>query len=78
MENTIKIISDERLMENIKFSHSEENINIYEFNDISNPTEKLKGVIAQHMLETPHFESVSLNEETGFYEIDYSKLPIKL
>jgi hypothetical protein len=78
MENIINTISDERLMENIKFSHSEEDINIYEFNHISNPNETLKGVIAQHMLETPHFEAVTLNEETGYYEVDYSKLPIKL
>ena len=77
MENTTNQISDERLLTNIKFLYSEEDINVYEFNLITNLTETLKGVIAQEMLERLP-TSVSLNEETGFYEVDYSKLPIEI
>ena len=77
MENTTNQISDERLLTNIKFLYSEEDINVYEFNLITNLTETLKGVIAQEMLERLP-TAVSLNEETGFYEVDYSKLPIEI
>lgn len=65
--------SDIRLKTNIKFIGTIDTINIYEYNYLWEPT-RHKGVMAQELLGTKYSDSV-IEDESGFYRVDYSKLP---
>lgn len=68
------IFSDKRLKENIEFIENIDGINIYKF-DYINGEKGQVGVIAQELLETPYKNAV-LEDESGYYKVDYNKLPI--
>lgn len=68
------IFSDKRLKENIEFIENIDGINIYKF-DYINGEKGQVGVIAQELLETPYKNAV-LEDESGYYKVDYNKLPV--
>ena len=68
-------LSDSRVKENIELvGQSESGINIYEFN-MKNDTSgyRYRGIIAD---ELPEHEAVSIDEETGYYKVDYDKIDV--
>ena len=68
------IFSDKRLKENIEFIENIDGINIYKFDYINGEKGQI-GVIAQELLETPYKNAV-LEDKSGYYKVDYDKLPI--
>jgi hypothetical protein len=68
------IYSDKRLKENIEFIENIHGINIYKF-DYINGEKGQVGVMAQELLETPYKNAV-LEDENGYYKVDYNKLPV--
>ena len=68
------IFSDKRLKENIEFIENIDGINIYKFDYINGEKGQI-GVIAQELLETPYKDAV-LEDKSGYYKVDYDKLPI--
>lgn len=66
--------SDQRLKENIVYSHREKGHKIYEFNYKGKP-EKYSGVLAQEVLE---IEPSAVSEQNGFYMVDYHKLGLTM
>ena len=68
------MFSDKRLKENIEFIENVDGINIYKFDYIDGEKGQV-GVIAQELLETPYKNAV-LEDESGYYKVDYNKLPI--
>ena len=70
---TKKFFSDIRLKENITKVGEVDGINVYTYNYL-NGTNLLKGVMAQELLGTKYEDAVSIHK-SGFYQVDYSKLP---
>jgi len=65
--------SDSRLKENIQLVDTIDNINVYTYNYIWDKTEQ-RGVLAEELLNSKYSHAVTLNK-SGFYQVDYSKLP---
>lgn len=70
---TKRFFSDIRLKENITRVGQVEGINVYTYNYL-NSSELQKGVMAQELLGTKYENAVSVHE-SGFYQVDYDKLP---
>jgi hypothetical protein len=68
-----KAFSDRRLKENINLVGNSNGLNVYEYN-YTWSSEKQKGVMAQELLETKYSDAVSTHK-SGYYMVDYSKLP---
>ena len=67
--------SDIRLKTNIKLIDTIEGLNIYLYNYLWDLETIYKGVMAQELLNTEYSNSVAIHD-TGYYVVDYSKLPI--
>lgn len=67
------LFSDVRLKENIKHIRDVDDIRVYSFNYVwdKTPTE---GAMAQDLLKTKYAHAVHL-DKSGYYKVDYSKLP---
>ena len=70
-----KAFSDRRVKENITLVGIVSDLNIYEYNYIWSK-EKQTGVMAQELLNTKYADAVSTDEKSGYYMVDYSKLPL--
>ena len=68
------MFSDVRLKENVKFAGVVAGLNTYTYNYIGDGVE-YTGVMAQELLDTDYADAVSVHAN-GFYQVDYSKLPI--
>jgi len=68
------LFSDVRLKENIIKITEIDGIGIYQYNYIGKPDEIHGGVIAQELLETKYSNCVFIDEESGYYKVDYEKL----
>ena len=70
---TKKFFSDVRLKENVQQVGTVDGLNVYTYNYVwSNKLEK--GVMAQELLGTKYENAVSVHT-SGFYQVDYNKLP---
>jgi hypothetical protein len=72
--------SDIRLKTDIKFIRkSSSGINIYQFRYIKSQNIKglYEGVIAQELLGTIFEDAVSINPNTGYYQVDYNKVDVE-
>jgi len=71
------LFSDSRLKENInKIGESKSGIPIYEFNYIGD-NNKYSGAMAQDLLEIKP-EVVILDEESGYYKVDYNNIDVNM
>ncbi len=68
-----KLFSDVRLKENIQKVGEVDGINVYTYTYL-NGTNVMKGVMAQELLGTK-YENAVIEDESGFYKVDYNKLP---
>ena len=75
INTTTYIPSDIRLKTNIKLIDTIEGLNIYLYNYLWDLETIYKGVMAQELLNTEYSNSVAIHD-TGYYVVDYSKLPI--
>jgi len=71
------IPSDIRLKTNIKLIDTIEGLNIYLYNYLWDLETIYEGVMAQELLNTEYSNAVAIHD-TGYYVVDYSKLPISL
>ena len=71
-----KMFSDIRLKENVEFAGTVEGINTYTYNYVWS-SEEHTGVMAQELLGTKHDDAVEMHD-SGYYQVDYSKLPLKM
>jgi hypothetical protein len=69
------IPSDIRLKTNIKFLNKINGLNVYQYNYIWDLKTTHKGIIAQEILNSEYSKAVSIHNITGYYLVDYSKLP---
>jgi hypothetical protein len=69
--------SDIRLKTNIKLIDTIEGLNIYLYNYLWDLETIYEGVMAQELLNTEYSNAVAIHD-TGYYVVDYSKLPISL
>jgi hypothetical protein len=69
--------SDIRLKTNIKLIDTIKGLNIYLYNYLWDLETIYKGVMAQELLNTEYSNAVAIHD-TGYYVVDYSKLPISL
>lgn len=67
------IFSDARLKENIKHVKDVDGIKVYTYNYVWNKTPQL-GAMAQDLLNTKYADAVSVHS-SGYYQVDYTKLP---
>lgn len=67
--------SDERLKENIEFVETKNGLNIYSWNYIWDKVTRFTGVMAQELVGTK-FESALHVDKSGYYMVNYAKLPI--
>lgn len=65
--------SDRRLKENIKHVKDVDGIKVYTYNYVWDKTPQ-QGAMAQELLNTKYADSVSVHS-SGYYQVDYSKLP---
>jgi len=65
--------SDVRLKENVEFAGVVAGLNTYTYNYVWS-NEQHTGVMAQELLDTEYADAVSVHE-SGYYQVDYSKLP---
>tara|TARA_R110000803_G_scaffold11618_6_gene34541 strand:- start:1683 stop:2159 length:477 start_codon:yes stop_codon:yes gene_type:complete len=68
-----KWFSDTRLKENVKFVAKVNGLNTYTYNYVWDNAVQ-HGVMAQELLETQYADAVEMHE-SGYYQVDYSKLP---
>lgn len=69
--------SDSRLKTNIEFSHMIDGVKLYTWNYIWDGTKRYLGVMAQDLLKTK-YESAVVQHVSGYYQVDYSKLPVNM
>jgi hypothetical protein len=69
-----KLFSDRRVKNNIVKVATIGDINIYKFNYIWDSDTDEYGVIAQELLGTKYESAVFIDDESGFYKVDYEKL----
>jgi len=69
----ISLFSDSRLKENIKPAGKIDDVNVYTYNYKGDKTSRF-GVMAQELKTTKYADAVSVHE-SGYYQVDYSKLP---
>jgi uncharacterized protein YukE len=74
ISNPKKWFSDLRLKENVKFAGVVAGLNTYTYNYVWS-NERNTGVMAQELLNTEYADAVSVHE-SGYYQVDYNKLPI--
>jgi len=67
------LLSDSRLKENIKHIKTVDGIKVYSYNYRYDDKPHM-GVMAQDLLKTKHADAVMMNE-SGYYSVNYSKLP---
>jgi hypothetical protein len=67
------IFSDERLKENIKHVKDVDGIKVYTYNYVWDKTPQ-QGAMAQDLLTTKYADAVSVHD-SGYYQVDYTKLP---
>lgn len=72
-KKTKKFFSDVRLKENIQQVGNVDGLNVYTYNYIWS-TKLEKGVMAHELLGTKYEDAVSVHT-SGFYQVDYDKLP---
>ncbi len=65
--------SDSRLKENIKSAGKIDNVNVYTYNYKGDATPRF-GVMAQELKNTKYEDAVAVHK-SGYYMVDYSKLP---
>jgi hypothetical protein len=70
-----KMFSDIGLKENIVPAGVKSGINLYTYNYVWDKETRHTGVIAQELLGTKHAGAVEMHV-SGYYQVDYSKLPI--
>ena len=70
-----KMFSDVRLKENVEFAGVVANLNTYTYNYVWDKETLHTGVMAQELLDTDYADAVSVHAN-GFYQVDYTKLPI--
>jgi hypothetical protein len=70
----LSMFSDIRLKENVKHIKDVDGIKVYSFNYIWNDEPQI-GAMAQDLLEGKYAHAVHL-DKSGYYKVDYSKLPI--
>ena len=68
--------SDIRLKTDIIFDSIMDNINVYTFKYIWDKLTTYRGVMAQELIGTK-YESAVIKDASGWYKVDYSKLPVK-
>jgi hypothetical protein len=73
--SSVYTYSDVRLKTNIKFLNKINGLNIYQYNYIWDLKTTHKGIIAQEILNNEYSKAVSIHNLTGYYMVDYSKLP---
>jgi hypothetical protein len=71
------VVSDIRLKTNINQTNTIEGLNIYSYNYLWDLETLYEGVMAQELLNTKYSDAVTMYD-TGYYVVDYSKLPISL
>jgi hypothetical protein len=69
-----KLFSDKRVKNNIVKVATIGDINVYKFNYIWDSDTEEYGVIAQELLGTKYESAVFIDDESGFYKVDYEKL----
>ena len=67
------IFSDSRLKENIKHINTVDGIKVYTYNYVWDKTPQ-RGAMAQELLDTKYADAVSVHS-SGYYQVDYTKLP---
>jgi hypothetical protein len=67
-------MSDRRVKENIKHIHDVDGIRVYSFNYVWDKT-PTQGAMAQDLLEDARYADAVSVHESGFYQVDYAKLP---
>ncbi|MGZ5601488.1 MAG: tail fiber domain-containing protein [Methylobacter sp.] len=72
-----KAFSDIRLKENIVPAGVKSGINLYAYNYVWDKETRHTGVMAQELLGTSHADAVEMHA-SGYYQVDYNKLPIQL
>lgn len=72
-----KAFSDIRLKENIVPAGVKSGINLYAYNYVWDKETRHTGVMAQELLGTRHADAVEMHV-SGYYQVDYNKLPIQL
>jgi hypothetical protein len=70
----LSLFSDIRLKENIKHIKDVDGIKVYSFNYVWDETPHI-GAMAQDLLESKYAHAVHL-DDSGYYKVDYSKLPL--
>jgi len=71
--NVLPFFSDVRLKENIKHVKDVDGIKVYTYNYVWDKTPQ-RGAMAQELLNTKYADAVSVHS-SGYYQVDYSKLP---
>ena len=69
-----KLFSDNRVKNNIVKVATIGDVNVYKFNYIWDSDTEEYGVIAQELLGTKYESAVFIDDESGFYKVDYEKL----
>lgn len=67
--------SDQRVKENIKHIRDVDGIRVYSFNYVWDKTPTI-GAMAQDLLEDARYADAVSVHEHGYYQVDYSKLPV--
>jgi len=68
------LFSDIRLKENVKQIKTEQGLPVYKFNYVWDKTPRV-GVMAQDLLADDRYKDTVSVHESGYYQVDYSKLP---